>query len=60
MDEPGAGSGTWVWTADALQEVGLPARFGGQGWEVERLDRLGRFVCRRDREHPLCWAYRRE
>ncbi|MEU7377287.1 hypothetical protein [Streptomyces albidoflavus] len=59
-DEPGAGSDTWVWTADALQEVGLLARFGGQGWEAERLDRLGRFVCRRDREHPLRWAYRRE
>ncbi|MEU0122917.1 hypothetical protein ABZ114_14695 [Streptomyces albidoflavus] len=60
VDEPGAGSDTWVWTADALQEVGLLARFGGQGWEAERLDRLGRFVCRRDRQSPLRWSYRRE
>ncbi|CAM5367279.1 MULTISPECIES: hypothetical protein [Streptomyces] len=59
-DGPEAGAETWVWTADALQEVRLLERFGGQGWEVERLDRLGRFVCRRDRQHPLRWAYRRE
>ncbi|WP_186780594.1 hypothetical protein [Streptomyces sp. CBG9] len=60
VDGPGDGPDTWVWTADALQEVELLARFGGQGWEAERLDRLGRFVCRRDRQTPLRWSYRRE
>lgn len=60
VGEPAAGADSWVWTADALQEVSLLERFGGQGWEVDRLDRLGRFVCRRDRQTPLRWAYRRE
>lgn len=60
MGGPEEGADTWVWTADALQEVGLLARFGGQGWEAERLDRLGRFVCRHDRQTPLRWSYRRE
>ncbi|WP_314178227.1 hypothetical protein [Streptomyces winkii] len=57
---PGDGAETWVWTADAFKDVRLLDRFGGQGWEVERLDKLGRFVCRRDLEHPMRWEYRRE
>ncbi|MDT3726770.1 hypothetical protein ROS62_18510 [Streptomyces sp. DSM 41972] len=57
---PGAEADHWVWTADALKEVRLLEQFGAQGWEVERLDRLGRFVCRRDRRRPMRWAYRRE
>ena len=58
--EPGEGAETWVWTADAFKEQRLLEHFGGQGWEVERLDRLGRFVCRRDLGHPMRWEYRRE
>ncbi|WP_071337579.1 hypothetical protein [Streptomyces albidoflavus] len=37
VDGPEDGPDTWVWTADALQEVELLARFGGQGWEADRL-----------------------
>ncbi|WNI16172.1 hypothetical protein [Actinacidiphila sp. ITFR-21] len=51
---------TWVWTADAFQELRLLDRFGAQGWEVERIDRGGRFVCRRAAEQPMRWRYRRE
>ncbi|MGH3392354.1 MAG: hypothetical protein ACRDOO_26080 [Actinomadura sp.] len=58
--EPGAAAETWVWTADALKEQRLLAEFGAQGWEAERLDRLGRFVCRRDVRQPMRWEYRRE
>ncbi|WP_240969209.1 hypothetical protein [Streptomyces sp. HNM0575] len=57
---PGDGAETWVWTADAFKDVRLLEHFGGQGWEVERLDRLGRFVCRRDAGDPMRWEYRRE
>ncbi|MGW5096580.1 hypothetical protein ACWEQU_17760 [Streptomyces nodosus] len=59
-DEPEAEADTWVWTADAFKDLRLLDHFGAQGWEVERLDRLGRFVCRRDRQAPMRWAYRRE
>src|SRR5690606_32513623 len=31
-----------------------------QGWEVQGIDRLGRFVCTRDPEHPQRREYRRE
>ncbi|RAJ61624.1 hypothetical protein K378_03984 [Streptomyces sp. Amel2xB2] len=57
---PGEAAEQWVWTADAFQDRPLLERFGGEGWEVERLDALGRFVCRRDLEHPMRWEYRRE
>ncbi|MFC8763095.1 hypothetical protein ACFUAG_20530 [Streptomyces sp. NPDC057193] len=33
---------------------------GDQGWEVESLDALGRFVCRRPATATLRWEYRRE
>lgn len=58
--EPDDAAEAWVWTADAFKEQRLLDRFGGQGWEVDRLDRLGRFVCRRDLGHPMRWEYRRE
>ncbi|GGL45563.1 hypothetical protein [Planomonospora parontospora] len=51
---------TWVWTADAFRDREYLNRYGEQGWEVERIDHLGRFVSRRDPEHPLRWEYRRE
>jgi len=57
--EPEDGAETWVWTADAFKEQRLLDRFGSQGWEVDKLDRLGRFVCRRDLEHPMRWEYLR-
>lgn len=58
--EPEDGAEAWVWTADAFQDQLLLEQFGAQGWEVERLDKLGRFVCRRDLGHPMRWEYRRE
>ncbi|GAA3931099.1 hypothetical protein GCM10022244_45000 [Streptomyces gulbargensis] len=36
------------------------ALHGDQGWEVESLDPLGRFVCRRAPGAALRWEYRRE
>lgn len=36
------------------------ALHGDQGWEVESLDSLGRFVCRRSTTATLRWEYRRE
>jgi hypothetical protein len=53
-DEP------WRWRADAFSELRKLATFGDQGWEVERVDSAGRFVSRRDAEHPQRWEYRRE
>ncbi|XRQ05586.1 hypothetical protein ACN3XK_54930 [Actinomadura welshii] len=51
---------TWRWTADAFQDRTMLDRFGDEGWEVERVDSVGRFVCRRDAENPQRWEYRRE
>jgi hypothetical protein len=50
----------WVWRADAFGELDKLETYGDQGWEVERVDSAGRFVSRRDREHPQRWEYRRE
>ncbi|MEU0488343.1 DUF2812 domain-containing protein [Nocardiopsis sp. NPDC006139] len=49
-----------AWTADAFETPARLNGFGAQGWEVERIDRLGRFVGRRDRENPQTWEYRQE
>ncbi|MER6612872.1 hypothetical protein [Streptomyces xantholiticus] len=51
---------TWTWTADIYNDRRLLAVHGDQGWEVERLDALGRFVCRRTPGTALRWEYRRE
>jgi hypothetical protein len=51
---------TWTWTADVYNDRRLLALHGDQGWEVERLDALGRFVCRRTSGTALRWEYRRE
>lgn len=65
-DLPGADAGadagfeTWRWTADTFVDEELLGRFGDEGWEMERVDALGRFVCRRDLERPQRWEYRRE
>ncbi|MGW7071245.1 hypothetical protein ACWGII_39140 [Streptomyces sp. NPDC054855] len=51
---------TWRWTADTYVDEELLNRFGDEGWEVERVDALGRFVSHRDLERPQRWEYRRE
>ncbi|MCF3123321.1 hypothetical protein IPZ68_26970 [Streptomyces arenae] len=51
---------TWRWTADIYVDEELLNRFGDEGWEVERVDAIGRFVSRRDTERPQRWEYRRE
>ena len=66
--EPGSGpravppeaAETWTWRADAFHEREVLNRYGDEGWEVERVDAVGRFVSRRDGDHPLRWEYRRE
>ena len=50
----------WRWRADAFHELRWLETLGNQGWEVERVDSAGRFVSRRDAEHPQQWEYRRE
>lgn len=57
---PGAHVETWRWTADTYVDEELLNRFGDEGWEVERVDALGRFVSHRDLERPQRWEYRRE
>ncbi|WP_214413901.1 DUF2812 domain-containing protein [Sphaerisporangium fuscum] len=56
----GAAGDTWTWTADIFADERRLNEFGEQGWEVERVDRRGMFVSRRDPEHPQRWEYRRE
>ncbi|GAA2289401.1 hypothetical protein OKJ48_44220 [Streptomyces kunmingensis] len=51
---------TWRWSADTYADEALLGRFGDEGWEVERIDALGRFVSHRDPEQPQRWEYRRE
>ncbi|MFD4635651.1 hypothetical protein ACFVYR_31720 [Streptomyces sp. NPDC058284] len=51
---------TWRWTADTYVDEELLNRFGDEGWEVERVDAVGRFVSRRDMAQPQRWEYRRE
>jgi hypothetical protein len=57
---PEAGAQRWVWTADAYVDQDMMNRFGAQGWEIERVDRLGRFVSHRDEASALRWEYRRD
>ncbi|OAR22298.1 hypothetical protein A8W25_21755 [Streptomyces sp. ERV7] len=58
--EPGAEAETWKWTADIYTDRKHLNHYGDQGWEVEGLDRVGRFVCRRDPAAAMRWEYRRE
>ncbi|PJE96536.1 hypothetical protein CUT44_18825 [Streptomyces carminius] len=58
--QPGSRAQEWRWTADIYTDRELLNRYGGQGWEVERVDRLGQFVCRRDPGNAMRWEYRRE
>ncbi|MFB7865942.1 hypothetical protein [Streptomyces sp. NPDC056069] len=59
-EEPGAVAEHWTWTADLFNDRRMLAVHGDQGWEVESLDPLGRFVCRRAPGAALRWEYRRE
>lgn len=58
--EPAGKAETWLWTADIYNDRRLLALHGDQGWEVEGLDTLGRFMCRRVPGAALRWEYRRE
>ncbi|SNS84447.1 hypothetical protein SAMN05216276_1017128 [Streptosporangium subroseum] len=58
--EPAAGARTWRWTADLFHDVKMLNEYGAQGWEVDRVDAKGLFVCTRDPEHPQQWEYSRE
>jgi hypothetical protein len=61
MPEPARAAGEpWRWRADAFGELRKLETYGGEGWEVERVDGAGRFVSRRDPEQPQRWEYRRE
>jgi hypothetical protein len=59
-DAPEADVETWRWSADTYVDEKLLNRFGGEGWEVERVDALGRFVSHRNLDRPQRWEYRRE
>ncbi len=59
-EQPEAGAETWKWTADIYADRRYLNHYGDQGWEVEGLDRLGRFVCRRRPDDAMRWEYRRE
>ncbi|MEU3371723.1 hypothetical protein ABZ734_14805 [Streptomyces sp. NPDC006660] len=58
-EPPVTGQETWRWTADIYTDRRLLNEHGAQGWEVERVDPLGRFVCRRP-DAAMRWEYRRE
>ncbi|MFF9066880.1 hypothetical protein ACF09E_16155 [Streptomyces sp. NPDC014891] len=58
--EPDDRAESWTWTADLFNDRRMLAVHGDQGWEVESLDPLGRFVCRRPATATLRWEYRRE
>ncbi|MCX3060552.1 hypothetical protein [Streptomyces beihaiensis] len=57
---PEPGAQRWVWTADAYVDQEMMNRFGAQGWEIERVDRLGRFISHREPRSTLRWEYRRD
>ncbi|MFL1381773.1 MULTISPECIES: DUF2812 domain-containing protein [unclassified Nocardiopsis] len=59
-EEGEVGEEELLWTADSFEAPARLNGFGAQGWEVERIDRLGRFVGRRDLEDPQTWEYRQE
>ena len=48
---------TLVWGADAFEAHARMNEMGAQGWELERLDGMGRFVGHRG-ETPQVWEYR--
>ncbi|MFF0312422.1 hypothetical protein ACFYSC_33745 [Streptosporangium sp. NPDC004379] len=59
-DRTASAGESWSWTADIFADERRLNEFGGQGWEVDRVDRRGMFVSHRDPERPQRWEYRRE
>ncbi|MET7639149.1 hypothetical protein [Streptomyces sp. NPDC005438] len=59
-DAPEEDAQEWRWSADIYVDRTLLNRFGDQGWEIQRVDRLGRFVSHRDPDSAQRWEYRRE
>ncbi|MCP3816786.1 DUF2812 domain-containing protein [Streptomyces sp. A3M-1-3] len=59
-EEPTAEAETWKWAADIYVDRKHLNAYGDEGWEVERIDRLGRFVSRREPGAAMRWEYRRE
>ncbi|WP_406506490.1 hypothetical protein [Streptomyces sp. NBC_00212] len=58
-ERPEPGAETWKWTADIYTDRLLLNQYGAEGWEVEGIDFVGRFVCRRP-DAAMRWEYRRE
>ncbi|MBR8741290.1 DUF2812 domain-containing protein [Nocardiopsis sp. MG754419] len=48
-----------VWAADSFVATDRLNEKGAEGWEIDRVDRLGRFVGHRA-EDPQSWEYRQE
>ncbi|MFF3978920.1 hypothetical protein [Streptomyces sp. NPDC001828] len=59
-ERPEGDAETWKWTSDIYTDRLLLNRYGAEGWEVEGIDFVGRFVCRRTSEDAMRWEYRRE
>ncbi|MCX5385868.1 hypothetical protein [Streptomyces sp. NBC_00083] len=59
-ERPGADAETWKWTSDIYTDRRLLNQYGAEGWEVEGIDFVGRFVCRRVPGEAMGWEYRRE
>ncbi len=57
--EPGVGGEVLVWGADAFVAPVRMNEMGAQGWEIDLVDRQGRFVSHRE-ENPQAWEYRQE
>ncbi|WP_017585095.1 hypothetical protein [Nocardiopsis ganjiahuensis] len=55
----GPGGEALVWGADAFEAPARMNEMGAQGWEIDLVDRQGRFVSHRD-ESPQAWEYRQE
>lgn len=58
-DGPEPAPESLVWAADSFVATERLNELGAQGWEVDRVDRFGRFVSHRG-EEPQVWEYRQE
>lgn len=59
-DDSEADSDVFRWACDAFIAPDRLNEMGAQGWEVEKVDALGRFVSHRPPERPQTWEYRQE
>lgn len=55
-----ADSDVFRWGCDVFIAPERLNEMGAQGWEVEKVDALGRFVSHRPPERPQTWEYRQE